>query len=125
MTAENWKQQSLHLLPAALSVCALAAMLVQGLLALASLRMIPETHHIAFLRTFTLCVVTLGLAFAGARWQRPQLTRLAYAGLALLSVKLVVEDLRHGHLTFIAGAIFLFALTLIAVPRLARTGRGI
>ena len=62
---------------------------------------------------------------AGARWQRMELTRISYIGLALLAVKLVLEDLRHGDLTFIAGAIFLFALTLIAVPHLARTGRKI
>jgi hypothetical protein len=35
---------------------------------------------------------------------------------------LVLEDLRHGHLEFIAASIFLFAVTLIAVPRLARMG---
>jgi len=122
---ESWPLQLLHLFPAALAVCAVAAILVHGLLAGASLRFIPETHHIAFLRTFTLCVVCLGLAFAGARWQRMELTRISYIGLALLAVKLVLEDLRHGDLTFIAGAIFLFALTLIAVPHLARTGRKI
>jgi hypothetical protein len=35
-------------------------------------------------------------------------------------VKLIAEDLRHGHLEYIAASIFLFALTLIAAPRLAR-----
>ena len=122
---ENWQRQLLHLVPAALSVCALAAMLVQALLALASLRMIPEVHHIAFLRTFTICAMTLAVAFAGAHWQRLELTRIAYASLALLAVKLVLEDLHHGHLPFIAGAFFLFALTLIAVPRLTRIGTKI
>ena len=34
----------------------------------------------------------------------------------------VFEDLRHGHLAFIAASIFLFAVTLIVVPRVARTG---
>jgi len=122
---ETWQRQLLHLVPAALSVCALAAMLVQGLLVLASLRITPEVHHVAFLRTLILCAVTLAVAFAGARWQRLELTRIAYASLALLAAKLLLEDLRHGHLAFIAAAFFLFALTLIAVPRLARTGHKI
>jgi hypothetical protein len=54
-----------------------------------------------------------------------ELTRIGYAALALLAVKLVLEDLRHGHLAFIAGSIFLFAITLIVVPRVARTGQKI
>ena len=44
---------------------------------------------------------------------------------ALLAVKLVLEDLRHGHLGFIAGSIFLFAITLIVVPRVARMGQKV
>jgi hypothetical protein len=31
--------------------------------------------------------------------------------------------MRHGRLEFIAASIFLFAITLIAVPRLARAGQ--
>jgi predicted tellurium resistance membrane protein TerC len=52
-----------------------------------------------------------------------ELTRIGYGILVLLAVKLVIEDLRHGHLVFIAGSIFLFAITLIMVPRVARTGQ--
>jgi hypothetical protein len=37
--------------------------------------------------------------------------------------KLLLEDLRLGHLEFIAASIFLFAVTLIAVPRMARMGQ--
>ena len=50
------------------------------------------------------------------------MTRLAYVALAFVAVKLLFEDLRHGHMAFIAGSIFLFAVTLIAVPRLVRRG---
>jgi len=48
------------------------------------------------------------------------LTRLGYAAIALVAVKLVTEDLRHGHLAYIAASIFLVAFTLIAAPRVAR-----
>jgi hypothetical protein len=51
-----------------------------------------------------------------------ELTRIGYAALALVAAKLVFEDLRLGHLEFIAASIFLFAVTLIAVPRIARLG---
>jgi hypothetical protein len=78
--------------------------------------------HVAFIRTSILCALALALAFAGSRLRRLELKRIAYAALGLLAAKLVFEDLRHGHMGFIAASIFLFALTLIAVPRLARAG---
>jgi hypothetical protein len=120
---ENWKQQLLHLIPAALSVFALAALLVEGLLWLIALRTAPEAHHVAFIRTLILCAAALALAFGGSRWRRLELTRMAYATLGVVVVKLLFEDLRLGHLEFIAASFFLFAITLIAVPRLARMGQ--
>ena len=122
---QGWKQQFLHLATAALAVFALAALLVQGLLWLTALRISPEAHHFAFIRTLALCALALALAFAGSRWRRAELTRIAYATLALVAAKLLFEDLRQGHLEFIAASIFLFAITLIAVPRLARMGQKV
>jgi len=80
----------------------------------------PGAHHLAFLRTLTICVAILALAFSGSHWRRLELTRIGYIALALVAVKLVFEDLRLGHLEFIAASIFLFAITLIAVPRIVR-----
>jgi hypothetical protein len=119
----NWKRQLVRLLPAALAVSAVTALLVEGLLWLAALRLAPEAHHIAFIRTLILCAVALALAFGGFRWRRVELTRIAYAALVLVAAKLLLEDLRLGHLEFIAASIFLFAVTLIAVPRLTRMGQ--
>ena len=117
---EAWKAQALHLAVAALAAGAVAALLVQGLAGLTALRVQPEAHHLAFIRTLTLCAMALALAFGGAHWRRAELTRLGYAALALVAVKLVAEDLRHGHLAYIAASIFLVAVTLIAAPRVAR-----
>ena len=117
---EPWRAQALHLAFAALAAGAAVALLVQGLIALIALKVIPGAHHVAFVRTLTLCAAALALVFGGARWRRLELTRLGYASLALVAVKLVFEDLRHGHLAYIAGSIFLVALTLIAAPRVAR-----
>jgi hypothetical protein len=119
----NWFRQSLRLIPAALAVCALTALLVQLLLHLVALRIVPDVYHIAFLRTLSICAVALALAFAGVRLRRPELTQIAYATLVFVAAKLVFEDLRHGHLEFIAASIFLFAIALIVVPRLARMGQ--
>ena len=118
-----WMRQAIAIVFAAMAMGAVAALLVEGLVGLIALKMIPGAHHLAFVRTFTVCAATLALAFSGAHWRRRELTRIGYAALALVAVKLVFEDLRHGHLAFIAASIFLFAVTLIVVPRVARTGQ--
>ena len=120
--AESWQCQALDLFFAVLAVCGAAALMVRGLMALAALGIQPGAHHLAFFRTLTVCAAALALGYGGARWRRRELTRIGYTALALMAVKLVAEDLRHGHLEYIAGSIFLYALTLIAVPRIARMG---
>jgi hypothetical protein len=122
---KKWKRQLLSTLFAALAIAALAALTVQGLAWLTALKVIPGAHHLAFIRTLTVCAAAIALAYSGAHWRRMELTRIGYAALTLLAVKLVLEDLRHGHLGFIAGSIFLFAITLIVVPRVARMGQKV
>jgi len=119
-SGESWQSQSVHLGVAALALGALVAFIVQALVSLVALKTIPGAHHLAFIRTLTLCSAALALVFGGARRRRIELTRLGYATLALVALKLVAEDIRHGHLAFSAGSIFLFAVTLIAAPRVAR-----
>ena len=117
---DAWERQALNLSLAAIMTAALTVLLAQGLTGIVDLGMVPAGHHIAFVRTLTLCAVSLVLVFGGTRLRRRELGWLGYAGIALAAVKLIAEDLRHGHLEYIAASIFLFALTLIAAPRLAR-----
>jgi len=120
---ENWQQMLLQFVTASVALAALAALLVAGLAALAALGVHPEAHHLALIRTFILCAMVLALAYSGVHWRRVELTRIGYVALAMVAVKLVFEDLSHGHLALIAASIFLFAVTLIAVPRIARTSK--
>jgi hypothetical protein len=122
---KQWTAQALRLGFAALAAGAVTALLVEGLIALVSLRVMPAAHHLAahylaLIRTVTLCAMALALVSGGAHRRRRELTRLGYAAIALVAIKLVTEDLRHGHLAYIAAAIFLLAFTLIAAPRVAR-----
>jgi hypothetical protein len=119
---KRWPEQILSLVFAMLAIWATTALLVEGLMGLMALSVNPGPHHLAFVRTLTICGAALALAFSGAHWRRMELTRIGYATLALVAAKLALEDLRHGHLEFIAASIFLFAVTLIAVPRIARMG---
>jgi hypothetical protein len=120
---EAWQRQALHLASALLAVCAACALAAQSILRLLALGITPDIFHVALIRTLVLCAIASGLAFAGSRWHRPEMRRIAYALLGFLAIKLLFEDLRHGHLEFIAASIFLFALALIGVPRLARIRR--
>jgi hypothetical protein len=120
---EPWPKQLLHFAPAMLAGCAMAALLTRACFALAALALAPDVFHIALIRTVFLCLAALTMAFCGARLGRLQMIRSAYAAVAFVAAKLLFEDLRHGHMEFIAASIALVAITLIAIPRLARRRR--
>ncbi len=117
---EAWREQILHLTPAAVAACGASVLLVQGMLGVMARGVALSDAHAALLRTVALCAIALALAYAGARWERLEATRIAYAAVIFMAVKLFYEDLREGRMEFIAGSIFLFAVTLIAVPQLGR-----
>ena len=119
--AGTW-QKVLQFVPTLIAVCALIALLVHGGLVGAAVSISVGVHHVAFLRTLTMSLAALAMAFSGSRWNRAELTHMAYVVLAFVAAKLLFEDLRHGHMEFIAGSIALFAMSLIAAPRLVRLG---
>ncbi len=108
---------------ACVAALAAAALLAQGSTRLAASAFQVEAHHLALIRSFILCVAVLALAYSGAHWRRRELTQIGYGVVALEAVKLVLEDLRHGHLAYVAASVCLFAFTLIAIPRVARSRR--
>jgi hypothetical protein len=120
---ERWNQRLLRLLSAILAVSAAATLLVSGLVWLAAIGMTPGTSHVAVIRTLIPCALALGLAFSGARWQRIELVWTAYGTLAFVTAKLLFEDLAQGRSGSIAISLFLYAVALILVPRMARLGR--
>ncbi len=119
---EQWKQRLLRLLSAILAVSAAATLLVSVLVWLAAIGMTPGAAHIAVIRTLITCALALTLAYGGSRWRHIELVWTAYGTLAFVSAKLLFEDLPHGHSGYIAISIFLYAVALIIVPRMARLG---
>jgi hypothetical protein len=117
---ERRNQRLLRLLSAILAVSAAATLLVSALVWLAAVGMTPGASHIAIIRTLITCGLALGLAFGGARWRKVELVWTAYGTLAFVTAKLLFEDLAHGHSGSIAVSIFLYAVALILVPRMAR-----
>ncbi|MGA8159217.1 MAG: hypothetical protein WA374_11780 [Acidobacteriaceae bacterium] len=119
---DAWSRGTLHLLFAGLALGASAALLVWILVRIAALGVAPGVEHIAVSRTVVGCATALALAWCGSRWQRRELVWLAWVVLASTACKLLFEDLRHGHLGFTAVSIFLYAVTLLLIPRLLHKG---
>jgi hypothetical protein len=120
----SWRQTILQFVPLLLASFTVCAVLVQGIVFLSGQGVPISAHHLAFIRTLVISGISLYIAFAGSRPSHALMKHLAYGALAFLAAKLLFEDLRHGHMEFVAASIFVFALTLIAVPRLIRTGKG-
>jgi hypothetical protein len=117
---ESWNHRIVQVLSATLAVASMATLLVSALVWMMATVITPGASHVAVVRTLATCSLALALANLGPRWQRVELVWLAYATLALVTAKLLFEDLRQGHPEFIAASIFLYAVTLILVPRVAR-----
>ncbi|MGA7851594.1 MAG: hypothetical protein WCA13_21045 [Terriglobales bacterium] len=120
---ERWNQRLLQVLSAILGVAAVITFMVSLLVWLAAVGMTPSASQVAVIRTLITCAVALALAFSGSRWQRTELVWIAYGTLALVTAKLLFEDLQHGHPGSTAVSIFLYAMALILVPRMAHVGR--
>jgi hypothetical protein len=121
--SERWPERLLHLMSAALGAFAGVTLLLFALVSVASIAAGTGTPYVAVIRTLATCSAALALAFIGSRWQRVELVWIAYGALAFVAAKLLFEDLRYGHPGSIAASIFLFAVTLILVPRLVRHGQ--
>lgn len=120
--AEQWKHRLLYILSASVAVSATTALLVWAMVRLTAVSIPPGISTIAVIRTLTTCVIALVLAYSGSRWRRTELGWLAYGALVFIASKLLFEDLRQGRLEFTAASIFLYAITLLSVPRLMRLG---
>lgn len=116
----QWKPQLFQTLFAALAVASIATALIAAMAGLAAHAIAPSALHVAVIRTLAACALALALAYLGPCWHRIELVWLAYGSIALVAAKLLLEDLRLGHPEFIAASIFLYAVTLILVPQIAR-----
>lgn len=121
---QTWWQSLAVLTGVAASAFTSAALLVWGAVWIGThlhgAPFTPHPQHVAVVRTIVACVVALALAWSGMNWKRKELRGLAWGALVLTAFKLLVEDMRHGHLAFAALSIFFYAATLLLVSRLIR-----
>jgi len=79
--------------------------------------------HLSVVRTIVNCILALALAFLGSRWKRLELGWIAYAAVAVGTLKLVFEDLRFGNAASLVVSLLFYGLILILLPRLMRRGQ--
>ena len=118
--AEADDAKVIHFAFALIACCAICAVLTHLLAMATGLVLRPETFHIALVRTIALCMLMLALVVAGARLERAAMSRVAYVLLGVVAIKLLFEDLQHGHFGYLAASIGIVAGTLLAIPRISR-----
>jgi hypothetical protein len=120
-----WQQRFLTLTLAALAAWAtLSATMAGALLALHATGAAGSPPMLAATRTLAICLLALLLGWSGSRWRRAELMWLAYAFIALSTIKLLLEDLRTGSAAAVAFSLFCYGMVWLLVPRLARAGRS-
>jgi hypothetical protein len=119
-TRDEWKRQLQRTCVCVIMVFAILALLVYLLAAIVSQVTALHAPLMAILRTVALSMTALGLALAGARWQRSELVWTGYAVIALCTLKLLFEDIRNGTAVSIAVSFFVYGMVWVLVPRIIR-----
>jgi hypothetical protein len=99
---------------------AVAALAVWGAAGLAAEGLSVLVSPAAQLRTALLTVLAAGLAWAGAKWDRIELDRIAWLFAAITGLKLLAEDVGQSQSHSLMVSLVLFGGGLILLPRLGR-----
>jgi hypothetical protein len=112
--------------PAAFVLSGIAAIALTGMAAGLAMRLCPAegpsgAHLCATILTAVLAIMAVALGWAGRRTGTWELTKIPYVLLAIATVKLVVQDLRAGHMFAIVISLALYGSALVILPRLSRS----
>lgn len=116
---DEGRRRLLWLVPAGIAAFTIAGWAVGVPVRLASGRVELAASHLSMIRTVVICVLALGLGVASRR-RHLELRWIAYAAVALGTLKLMVEDLRFGNPASLVVSFVFYGLILILLPRLTR-----
>jgi len=117
---DQGRRRLLWVTPTALVGFTGAALAVAAIVGLASRHLELAASSLSVIRTVVICAVALALGFLGSLQKRAELAWLAYAAVALGTLKLLVEDLRFGNAASLVVSLLFYGLILILLPRLTR-----
>jgi hypothetical protein len=78
----------------------------------------------ATLRTAIITSLAAGMAWAGRRWQRPELLWLVAPLLVLGAYKMVTEDLQQGHMLALFLSLLCYGGVLVLLPRILQKSKA-
>jgi hypothetical protein len=116
------RRRLLWIVPAVLAGFTAAALVVVAVAAAATGRLALDASRLSVIRTIVNCSLALALGFLGSRWHRVELGWVAYAAVAIGTLKLLFEDLRFGNPASMVVSLLFYGLVLILLPRLMRRG---
>ena len=119
---EQPKRRLLWIVPAVLVGFTAAALVVVAVAASTAGRIELDASRLSVIRTIANCALALALAFVGSRWRRIELGWVAYAAVAVGTLKLLFEDLRFGNAASMVVSLLFYGLVLILLPRFTRRG---
>ena len=117
---DQGRRRLLWVTPAALVGFTGAALAVAAIVGLASRHLELAASSLSVIRTMVICAVALTLGFLGSLQKRIELAWLAYAAVALGTLKLLLEDLRFGNAASLVVSLLFYGLILILLPRVTK-----
>jgi len=117
---DQGRRRLLWVTPAAIVGFTGAALAIAAIVALASRHFELAASSLSVIRTVVICALALALGFLGSRQKRVELAWLAYAAVALGTLKLLVEDLRFGNAASLVVSLLFYGLILILLPRVTK-----
>jgi hypothetical protein len=114
------RRRLLWIVPASVVAFTIAAWTVTAIVRLAAGHLELSAPRVSVIRTIVLCALALALGFA-SRPRHIELGWLAYAAVAIGTLKLVFEDLRFGNPASLVVSFLFYGLILILLPRLTRS----
>ncbi|MFL6302713.1 MAG: hypothetical protein ACJ72H_04160 [Candidatus Sulfotelmatobacter sp.] len=117
---DQGRRRLLWLVPAGIAAFTIAGWAVAATVRVASGQIELAASHLSMIRTVVICLLALVLGVASRR-RHLELRWIAYAAVALGTLKLVLEDLRFGNPASLVVSFVFYGLILILLPRMTRT----
>ena len=117
---DQGRRRLLWLVPAGIAAFTIAGWAVAATVRIASGQIELAASHLSMIRTVVICLLALVLGVASRR-RHLELRWIAYAAVALGTLKLILEDLRFGNPASLMVSFVFYGLILILLPRMTRT----
>lgn len=119
---DEGRRRLLWLVPSGIVAFTIAGWAVATTVRLVAGRFELAASHLSTIRTVVICVLALALGMASRR-RHIELRWIAYAAVALGTLKLILEDLRFGNPASLVVSFVFYGSILIALPRLTRANK--